>query len=175
MDYNVVFEYTKKIGGYAGNRYWTSYKDKEEFKKMNSPLDETLSIVAEDVTDDEAMNLTSLTPEICRLTAAVHEMCYAGDGHIDINLAPYPLTKVFWAINEDRKHCAANGLRLNTSFPFVEIGKENTEKNRLYRYIKETFTNPNGTIGIIEVANALINSELAEIVIDRLEVLIAKK
>jgi len=168
MSYNVVFEGTTKAGGYTGIRTWTSYKDKADFDTMNTDADGIRSIVAERVTEDEALNLTSLTPEICYLTSAIQEMCYAKDGRIDIRLAPYPLANVFFAIAENRKHRLANGLHPGTSFPFVEIGEEDTEKNRLYRYIKETFTNPDGTIGNIKLAIALINVKIAEITLDRL-------
>lgn len=165
MYFNVIFEGTTKAGGYAGIRTWTSYKDKAEFTQ--SGHSHNIKAIAEGVTEDEALNLCSLTPEVCYLTVAVQEMCHA-DGNIDLKLAPYPLANAHFAIAENRKHRLANGLHPSTSFLFVEIGTENSEKNRLYRYIKRTFTNPNGTIGNIELAIALINVKVAEIVLDRL-------
>lgn len=168
MSYNVVFEHTVKAGGYAGVRTWTSYKDKADFEAMNADADEIRFVVAEGVTGDEALNLCSLTPEVCYLTAAVQEMCYADDGHIDTDLAAFHLEKAILAIAENRKHRLANELFPSSSFPFVKIGKENTEKNRLYRFVKKTFTNPNGTIDDLGLAEVLIKLEIGTIVLDRL-------
>jgi len=169
LDYNVVFEH--KTDGSTGTRFIIGYENEEEFKKMNSSPDEYHSIIAKGVTENEAQNLCSLTPEVCYLTAAIQEAC-TKDGHIDVKLSSFPLQKAFYAIVDDREYRQRRGLRLNASFPFVEIGKENTEKNRLYRYIKKTFTSPDGAIGIVGVAYALINLELAEIALDRLTALL---
>lgn len=168
MSYNVVFENTQTAGGYAGIRFWTSYIDKAQFEKMKPRPDRFCSVLAEGVTEDEALNLTSLTPEVCRLTAAVQDMCYAEDGRIDIKLASFRLYNAFFAIAHDHRHRRTYFLRPGDSFPFVEIGDEPSEKNQLYRFIKETFTNPDGTINDVELAEALINLEISGILLDRL-------
>jgi len=71
--YNVVFEYDETMGGAYGNRFWTSYKNLEDFKAVFKDRPGQI-IIAKGVTQAEALNLTSLTPEICRLMGAIEQI-----------------------------------------------------------------------------------------------------
>lgn len=167
MSYNVVFEYTVKAGGYAGCRFIVSYEDEAHFHKMNLVPNDLHTVIAQGITEDEAQDLCSLTPEVCRLTSAIQEMCYAKNGRIDFNLANFHLQMAEVSIRQDRAHRHLHGLLPSPSFPFVEIDEEDTERNRLLSYIENTFTNSDGTIGDTALARVLINLEAINISLDQ--------
>ncbi len=72
MHYSVVFENTELTNGLFGTRFLVHYEDREEYmnKKTESPI---LSVLAEGATEYEFKNHLALTPEICRLMAAIEE------------------------------------------------------------------------------------------------------
>jgi len=68
--YNVVFEYNETMGGLYGVRTWTSYKNQKEYETFSkSHSGETAIYMG--ISQQEALNLTSLTPEICRLMGGI--------------------------------------------------------------------------------------------------------
>ena len=72
--YNVAFEYTEAAGGYKGVRTWTSYKDKEDFHKhYNDKMRALQRVIAEGISDEEAIKITSEIPLRCYAAAAVQE------------------------------------------------------------------------------------------------------
>lgn len=166
MSYLVVFENTVKCEGYTGIRNIASYNNKESFEHRLQD-DDFRKVIAEGVTAAEAEALVALTPEICVLTTAIEEICWQDNGEVDSTQVRTALENASDKISIYRS--CKKGQRPHGPLPFVEIGDEDTEKNRLYRYIKETFTNPNGTIGNIKQAEALIESKIDEIALDRLQ------
>jgi len=72
MHYTVVFENSELTNGLFGTRFLVHYEDKKDYlrKKTESPM---LSVLAEDATEYEFKNHLALTPEICRLMAAIEE------------------------------------------------------------------------------------------------------
>jgi hypothetical protein len=163
MPYTVVFAYTPKSLS-CGNRFIIHYTDQNEFKKFNTPLKLELSVLAQGISHEEAQNQISLTPEACRLTHAVGEICYAADGHIDLGLVPLHLFNAFFAIEGDRVRQEVHDLHPEPSFPFIKIGEEDTEKNRLLHFIQEKLTNPNGTIGDLNTVRSMLIQEIARLI-----------
>lgn len=150
-DYNVVFEYTAKAGGYAGVRTFTSYDDEADLKKHQN-LNSHERIVAKGVTLEKAQELTALTPEFSRLTVIIEEACYAKDEHVDPKILEHHLMMAIFALKHDREMRKTKGLKPLNSFPVVEVGPENTDKNQLFRYMKENFLREDGTIPDVEFA-----------------------
>jgi hypothetical protein len=167
MSYNVVFEHTLKAGGYAGTRTWTDYGSKSEFVRMNPTADGYRTVIAEGVSQTKAIDLCSLSPEVCILTAAVEELCKTKDGRVDTNQAEFQFYMKKTLINYNRQRRHQNNLSPNHSFSFIQIGDEDTEKNRLLRFIKKTFYNPDGTVGNVEIVIVRIHGELLHIALDR--------
>ena len=84
MSYNVVFEYTKEAGGYAGVRTWTSFESKEAFQEWYTPnLQKRELVFREGVTSDEAIELTQQTPIECYITSCLEEATDPRTGEID--------------------------------------------------------------------------------------------
>lgn len=146
LDYNVVFEHTQKTGGYAGNRFWTSYRDEADFQARNKQDNDSFKVIAQGVTEEEALNLTSLTPEICRLTAAIEEFC-SEDGSINTDTVRFELPQKAFAIVHDRQRREENGLSPESPFTFVDIDSlEDSPKKDLFTYIRDTFPSDDGAI-----------------------------
>lgn len=110
MSYNAVFEYDKTLGGVYGVRTWTGYTDKAEFEKLRHP---DQIVIAENVSQDEALDLTSLTPEICRLIGAI-EQAYIENPKASMEMINYSIVMANYAISYDREHIRKSGLaRIN--------------------------------------------------------------
>jgi len=86
--YNVVIEYTAAAGGYAGNRFWTSYKNQDAFKRAKVEEDPRHRVIAVGVSNEKAIELTAMTPESSRLGAALQELEPA------LGLAPKKFKKI---------------------------------------------------------------------------------
>jgi len=73
-DYNVVLVHKKTAGGYAGVRTWSSYPSKVEFERwyVKSGRQE-YDIVAQNVTEAEALRLCERTPLRNLVRAAVED------------------------------------------------------------------------------------------------------
>jgi hypothetical protein len=117
--YNVVFEYDETMGGAYGNRFWTSYKNLEDFKAVFKDRPGQI-IIAKGVTQAEALNLTSLTPEICRLMGAV-ELAYQDNPKPDMELVKYAITNAKYAIAYDRKHIEEKDLKRIDAKKYIEL------------------------------------------------------
>lgn len=118
--YNVVFEYDETTGGAYGVRTWTSYVDQAEFEKSIHPKGHQGNVVvAQGVTQDEALNLTSLTPEICRLLCAI-EQAYTNNPNPDEELLQYHKTSAWYAIQHDRIHIQTHGLKRFNALKYIK-------------------------------------------------------
>ncbi|HSV95111.1 MAG TPA: hypothetical protein VLH94_04045 [Spirochaetia bacterium] len=172
LSYNVVFEYTTKAGGYAGVRTFTSYKDKAEFEAYHAKHDPELeNVVAQGVSDEVAQNLCALTPEICRLTAAVEKACeYSGSNlPFEPKLLNFALKTSCFGIEHDRSVRLQKKITPSTKFPVVETeSSPQTEKDRLFTFIKENLNSPTGEIGNLNFALLEILDEALNIVMRRL-------
>ena len=157
--HNVVFEYLPSAGGFAGVRTWTCFGSKAEFHPKK--LDPREKVLAEGVSEDEAIRMTSLTPEICRITAAIEQSDIAEDGTIDGFLLDQHLTTSSYAITHDRQ-CVRDGqLTRITDYEKVVVGEEETEKNRLIRIALKYSSQPYGQVNL----DLLLEHLNAEVVI----------
>ena len=134
-DYYVAFQYTQKAGGYCGNRFRVSYKSKADFELSRSSGNTI--VLEEGISEAKSLDLTSLTPEVSRLTAAIHEACYREDGRLDENHFEHQLHKAVFAINEDRKHIQARRLKRTDIYEKWSINPAVTEKDRLLNAVLE--------------------------------------
>lgn len=107
--YNVVFEYNETAGAMYGNRTWTSYMNKKQYESRASIMTKETPI-AFGVTEEEALDLTSLTPEICRLMGAI-EIAYQENPTADAEYINIHLTNAKFAIKHDRERIARVGLQ----------------------------------------------------------------
>lgn len=164
MTYNVVFE--SKSDGYTGFRHKDSFSGKAEFLKSADAHDNKYSILARGVSDEEAQDLLSRTPDICFFTAAIQEGCNH-QGNIDLFVLNYQLEKAARGIKRNIDHRVKNWLFLAAPYRFVEIDNQDTEKNQLYRLVKMAFTSPDGWIGDPDVAVIIINTLAKSIVAAR--------
>lgn len=120
--YNVVFEYDKTMGGLYGVRTWTSYKNQKEYKTF-AKYHSGEKAIALDVSQEEALNLTSLTPEICRLMGALEQVFSENSDPLPERVK-HTLTNAKYAIVYDRKHIAANGLRRIDARKYINAFKK---------------------------------------------------
>ncbi len=71
-DYNVVFEYAKDQGGYAGNRTWTSFSSQEDFEDWYDDEMKSVNFVVEaGVSRQRCLELVRQVPEHCIVNAAI--------------------------------------------------------------------------------------------------------
>ncbi len=126
--YNVVFEYDETMGGAYGVRTWTSYTDRAKFEEIFKGRPGEI-VVARGVSQEEALNLTSLTPEICRLMCAV-EQAYQDNPKPDMELVKYAITKAKYAIAYDRKHIEEKDLKRIDAKKYIEAFNKLTKNQR---------------------------------------------
>jgi len=82
MSYNVVFK--TRIGPSQGVITWTSYKDKEHFDQWyNEEMRASYEVVAEGVSQEEAVRQSAATPYAVRLRAALNGVADPETGDID--------------------------------------------------------------------------------------------
>jgi len=160
MSYNVVYEYNRKAGGYAGIRFFTSFKDKSKydaFELQKTDGSEICNAIMEGLTVKQAQDLTALTPEVCRLTAAVQEACDNDDGRIEnVSLLSYQLFNSAMAIIHDREAREESNQLPLVPYISVEIGPENSEKNQLLRHVIEHCNTFDGIVPDIKHALRMI-------------------
>jgi hypothetical protein len=164
--YNVVFEYTTKADGYAGNRFIIGYTDEADFLARNTPLDECYKIIAQGVNSNMAQDLASLSPEICILTANIQDMCNQTNGRIYKECVDSQLIEARHHIEECRAYREMHRLEPIVPFVFVDIGPEDTQKNKLYRFIKEKFYHPDGTLPDLALSFAILSLRTMNIAYD---------
>lgn len=72
--YNVVFRHTEGAGAYAGVINWSTFNDKDHFDewmKEAAPTDQ--EVIAENVSEEEAVRLTLTTPLLSHIAVATEE------------------------------------------------------------------------------------------------------
>lgn len=117
--YNVVFECDETMGGAYGVRTWTSYADQDQFEEFMIKGHPGTIIVAQGVTQDEALDMTSLTPEICRLLCAI-ERAYTDNPNPDEELIQYHKSMAWYAIQHDRIHILTFGLERINALKYIK-------------------------------------------------------
>jgi len=99
--YNVVYEYTEAAGGYKGVIFWTCYESKEVFQKKLAAEPEDVrkkaKVIAEGVSDTEAVRLTRTTPLECRVTSKIQDCTDPQTGEVNRNLLLHALESLVFA------------------------------------------------------------------------------
>lgn len=142
LDYNVVFEYTPKIGGYAGIRFIRGYNDEADFQNHNQKPNDTYLVIAKGITMDEAQDLVALTPEICRFTAAIYELCDNDEGKVYKGMITHQLHSACFGIAHDREWIEKKDLDPVPVGAIVKPTGDQTERDQLYQFILETYYFP---------------------------------
>jgi hypothetical protein len=119
--YNVVFEYDETTGGAYGVRTWTSYRDQTEAKAMIAKRTNE-KIIARGVSDEEAMDLTSLTPEICRLMCAV-EQAFQDEDLPSSGMINFHITNAKYAIAADRQRISERQLVRHDANQYIQAAR----------------------------------------------------
>jgi hypothetical protein len=119
LSYNVVYEYDETRGGAYGVRTWTAYRDEAEYLALSPKYNTGQTPIALGATQDEAINLTSLTPEICRLMCAM-EQAFEDNPEPAKEMVKYALVNARYAIAYDRNHISANDLERIDATKYIE-------------------------------------------------------
>lgn len=116
--YNVVYEYDDTMGGAYGNRFWTSYLSRAEFDAI-SLRGTGMVVIAEGVTDEKAIDLTSLTPEICRVMLVI-ENNFIENPNPSNDQIRFGFTNAFYAIEADRSRIELNHLQRPDATKYID-------------------------------------------------------
>lgn len=82
--YAIVFSHTAATGGYAGVRFRMGFRDKDDFDAWYTPeVRMSYEVVAEGVSDTEAVHLCKQTPVSSYVRAAMQEACRAREGNLE--------------------------------------------------------------------------------------------
>ena len=85
--YNVVFEYTNQVSGYAGIITWSSFKDKAHFDEWYSDdIKARERVIAQGITVHRAIELSKTTPLEARLEASREDARDHTTGKLDFGL-----------------------------------------------------------------------------------------
>ncbi len=161
MDKYDVYEHTAEAGGYQGTRFYTTSSKQSKESRSTSPI---FKLIAEGVSDDEAQKLTSCTPEICRLLAAVEEAAYNKQtGKVDRKLLQYQITTMAFGIRSDRADRATFLEEVKPGFSIFTPPDESTERNRVIIALKKAFPNPTGSLGDLTAAGLTIGITVANV------------
>lgn len=163
--YNVVFQYNQEAGGYAGTRFCIGYKDQADFE--SSADNSRMIVLAQGVSDEKALEIASLTPEVCHITAAIQEASHKADGSVDLKSLNHHLFMAGYAIHHDREFKRETGLRSPENYVRYQPGPEKTEKNTLIKIVQDLCYDPHGDINLDQV-NRFIQLGVLEILSNRL-------
>ena len=97
--YNVVFRYTRQVGGYHGVITWTGFKSKEDFDNWYTPdLRAKQEVVAEGVSSEVAVDLVRQTPPQCYILAGIEEARDPATGRISLAILEMKMANVAFAL-----------------------------------------------------------------------------
>lgn len=148
LTYFVVFEHTEKTGGYTGIRFYVSYQNADDFQKHSrADKNDVFRVMAENVTKDQAQDIVSCTPEICRLTAIIEEAFGKQKNQFDFKILREKFSNTVYTIGEDRFWRYDHHLKL---YPVTSIYKPDggsTLKDRILSAVINVFSDPCGYIG----------------------------
>lgn len=120
--YNVVFEYDETTGGAYGVRTWTSFATKAEAETFTKKRTSE-KILASGVSDEEALDLTSLTPEICRLMCAI-EQSFQDESIPSKEIVSLHTTNAKFAIAADRQRISERHLVRHNANKYIQAARQ---------------------------------------------------
>ncbi len=167
MDYIVVYEYNQNAGGNAGVCFTRKFKSKAEFQQ--TVPDPNAKIIIEAATEKSASFLNALTPEICRITAAI-EASSNTDGTIDIYILDRNLNLAADQIRYDRHFSLINDLDRFANFEFEKCIAclEPTEKNFVLNRALDLSESSNGRVDIDIIIKTFIKQTIRDILTNRM-------
>lgn len=117
--YNVVFEYDATMGGAYGSRFWTSYESHEEFEKLSREKSDGTIVIASGINQEEAIDIVSLTPEICRVMCAV-EQAFQDETTPSREMVSFHIANAKQAIAYDRQRIGERGLARHMAQDYID-------------------------------------------------------
>ncbi|MFZ3068740.1 MAG: hypothetical protein WA052_00285 [Microgenomates group bacterium] len=163
----MCYENLDRTSGSSGVRGRHNLKSNTEFHPSHSLENR---IIAEGITEDEALNLMSLTPEICRLTAAVDDIfgqLNEIDG--DTENVMFFLFDAYERIINDRKFKEKVGITPTRKYldVFVDVNSGTTGKYLVFRKLDTLFdVLPNGNIVNLKEAVLALGKEIMAVVLE---------
>lgn len=145
LSYNVVFEYTPEAGGFYGTRTWTSYSSEANFKKNYHPEPLT-KVLKAGVSQEEAIIITTLTPEICRLTAGIEDAYGAENSRnpFPSELFDFYILSPLMAIDHDRKFIREHQLVREPATIILDYWKSQKDDSSVkYGTLRSAWKNAN--------------------------------
>ena len=101
-EYNVALRYNENAGGYAGIVTWSSFESKAEFDSWfaaEGSEQREQEVVAEGITQEEAVALCKKTPLMSYVKAAIEDATDMTTGEVDLRLAKARMATVAIAID----------------------------------------------------------------------------
>lgn len=154
------------MGGYAGCRYSSTFKDRAEFEHLNPPSSNPIcAVLSQGITFNEAEDLVAQTPEICLLTSAIHELCDNPQGRLFDGLADIALARAFVTIEKNRNRRQQRNINPVIKWKTIQLSLEkSSERTELYRYIKVMFDNRYGLVGNLPTAKGIIMYKINDLI-----------
>lgn len=139
MSYNVIFKHTKLTGGNYKCRICIDYDSQADFEARHKPAPE-LDIVAQGISDDEALHLLYSVPPLCRYLGAVEEAFTHSDPRLIPELLKMKLYGALTAVDLDHDYLQDNVLGSDPIDKelwehYQELTRDNTAKNMVMRSI----------------------------------------
>ncbi len=126
--YRVVFEKNEHSLGLFGSRMAVPYASKRAFEELSVSSfmpDNKLALLAEGVTEQEAIKLVALTPEICTLMAAIENTKFSNLAE-DFYLVKSAMVTAHRQILKNRDIIKTNCLLLSDASKYINAFKRMT-------------------------------------------------
>lgn len=174
MPYWICYENLDRTSGGSGIRGRVDLKSKTKSHEKDIAKryreNPNKRIIAEGITDDESLNLMSLTPEICRLTDAV-DYIFGQLNEIDADTENviFFLFDAYERIISDRKFKEKVGITPTKKYldVFVDVNSGTTGKYLVFRKMNTLFdVLPNGTVVNLKEAVLALGKEIMAVALE---------
>lgn len=175
MPYWICYENLDRASGHSGVRGRDNLESKTKSHQKDSVKkyrkNPSKRIIAEGITANEALTSMSLTPEICRLTAAVDDI-FGQFNQIDDRDIKNVITYLFIAyqcIVDDRELKKEVGITPTRKYldVFVDINSGDTGKYLIFRKMDTLFdVLPDGTIVDLKEAVLALGKEIMSVALE---------
>jgi|GEM_PF-2074895 len=175
MPYWICYENLDRTSGHSGVRGRDNLESKTKSHRKDSFVkryreNPSKRIIAEGITANEALASMSLTPEICRLTAAVDDI-FGQSNQIDKDIEGIILHLyiAYQCIVDDRELKKEVGITPTRKYldVFVDVNAGNTGKYLIFRKMDTLFdVLPDGTIVNLKEAILALGKEIMAVVLE---------